>query len=121
MPGYSAGGPLPLVGINLGSTKLTKVMVGSTQVWGGAAVDENFNLLGILYDWFIDFAGDLVASITGFGGQVQALISDGFGSLFNGLGTLQGTLAKFVPNIDTSSGNIGIVVSKIPGDVAEAI
>lgn len=114
--------------ITLGSTTVSRIMYGSTMIWGGggdAVIWEDFNLAGTLWNWFIDFvtdvAGQIVASVTGLGGLITTTISDQWGQLYNGVGTFVGAISKFVPVIDTSSGNPGIIISQIPQSLTTAL
>jgi len=115
-------GTTAISAVHLGTVPVTAMYYGSTRVWGGAAVDTAAtDFLGTLYNWFIDFSGSVVSTVTGLGGQANTILSSSIGSLQTGTGTLVGALGKFVPSIDTSSGNWGTIISSIPASLQSSI
>lgn len=112
-------GATPLHDLRIGGEPVIKVCYGHNTIWTNPSIiADDFFILGFLWNWVPTFVSDLGS---GLGGIVSNLFSDGLGGIVNGTGGLVGNVAKFIPSIDTSSGNFGQIISQIPAELESTI
>lgn len=116
------GPPASLLDIRIGAEPVIMAYYGSNKLWTNPSViADDFNLLGFLWTWINQFVNDAGAGLSNGLSGIENLFSDGLGGIVDAGGNLVGTVAKFLPTIDTSSGNPGIILSQIPSEIATSI